>query len=227
MLSIANATYNNHGQVCPMLNFAAFRDMPLEHAPFDHLIVPNFICDTALDDINESFPLIEHPGSFPISALKIGGAFENFVDQLRGKEFEQAIGNKFSIDLSNQPNMLTVRGQCRAQDGKIHRDSGGKIITVLVYLNGHWDRSGGQLRLLHSKNDIEDYSVTVPPVAGTLLAFRCSDNAWHGHKSYEGERRSMQLNWVSGHTYLWREALRHNLSAMLKNFSGRNSAGNK
>ena len=115
-----------------MLNFAAFRDMPLEHAPFDHLIVPNFICDSALADINESFPEIRHTGSFPISALKIHGAFKYFVDQLRGKEFEQVISEKFSIDLSNQPNMLTVRGQCRAQDGKIHRDSGGKIITVLV-----------------------------------------------------------------------------------------------
>ena len=210
-----------------MLNFAAFRDMPLEHAPFDHLIVPNFICDTALADINESFPAIHHPGSFPISALKIDGAFKNCVDQLRGKEFEQAIGEKFSIDLSTQPNMLTIRGQCRAQDGKIHRDSGGKIITVLVYLNGHWDQSGGQLRLLRSENDIEDYTVTVPPVAGTLLAFRCSDNAWHGHKSYVGERRSMQLNWVRGRPYLWREALRHNLSAILKNFGGRNAASKK
>ena len=210
-----------------MLNFAAFRDMPLEHAPFDHLIVPNFICDSALADINESFPEIRHTGSFPISALKIHGAFKYFVDQLRGKEFEQVISEKFSIDLSNQPNMLTVRGQCRAQDGKIHRDSGGKIITVLVYLNGHWDQSGGQLRLLHSENDIEDYSVTVPPVAGTLLAFRCSNNAWHGHKSYVGERRSMQLNWVRSRPYLWREAIRHNLSAMLKNFSGRSSASKK
>ena len=210
-----------------MLNFAAFRDMPLEHAPFDHLIVPNFICDSALADINESFPEIQHTGSFPISALKIHGAFKYFVDQLRGKEFEQVISEKFSIDLSNQPNMLTVRGQCRAQDGKIHRDSGGKIITVLVYLNGHWDQSGGQLRLLHSENDIEDYSVTVPPVAGTLLAFRCSNNAWHGHKSYVGERRSMQLNWVRSRPYLWREAIRHNLSAMLKNFSGRSSASKK
>ena len=210
-----------------MLNFAAFRDMPLEHAPFDHLIVPNFICESALADINESFPEIQHTGSFPISALKIHGAFKYFVDQLRGKEFEQVISEKFSIDLSNQPNMLTVRGQCRAQDGKIHRDSGGKIITVLVYLNGHWDQSGGQLRLLHSENDIEDYSVTVPPVAGTLLAFRCSNNAWHGHKSYVGERRSMQLNWVRSRPYLWREAIRHNLSAMLKNFSGRSSASKK
>ena len=104
-----------------MLNFAAFRDMPLEHAPFDHLIVPNFICDTALDNINESFPLIQHPGSFPISALKIGGAFENFVDQLRGKEFEQAIGNKFSIDLSNQPNMLTVLNSLLDHSAIYHR----------------------------------------------------------------------------------------------------------
>ena len=93
-----------------------------------------------------------------------------------------------------------------------------KLITMLIYLNGDWDEDGGQLRLLRSATDIEDYAATVPPSAGTMLAFRCTDDAWHGHKPYEGERRSMQLNWVSGRGYLWKEAFRHNLSAMIKKF---------
>ena len=205
-----------------MLNLAAFNDIPLEHAPFDHVVVPNFLYGNALAAINKNFPKILHPGSFPISALKLSGPFNQFAQQLKGRDFEHAIEKKFSVDLKKRPKMLTLRGQSRSQDGRIHRDSGGKLITVLIYLNGHWDKSGGQLRLLRSAKNLDDFAVIVPPVAGTLLAFRCSDNAWHGHKPYVGERRSIQLNWVKGHAYLWREALRHNFSAMFKNISGRN-----
>lgn len=199
-----------------MLNYAAFRDVPLTRAPFDHVIVREFIAADALAAINNNFPDIRQPGSFPVDALAAGPAFRELSEQLQGLEMAQAVGEKFSIDLEDRPTMLTVRGQCRARDGQIHRDSGGKLITVLVYLNGDWNEDGGRLRLLRSPTDIEDYAAAVPPVAGTLLAFRCSDNAWHGHKPYEGERRSMQLNWVTGRGYLWKEAFRHNLSAMIK-----------
>lgn len=201
-----------------MLNYAAFHDAPLERAPFDHVIVPEFISGDALEEINDNFPEIHQPGSFPVGALEAGPAFRKLTELLQGEELARAVGEKFSIDLADRPTMLTVRGQCRARDGQIHRDSGGKLITMLIYLNGDWDEDGGQLRLLRSATDIEDYAATVPPSAGTMLAFRCTDDAWHGHKPYEGERRSMQLNWVSGRGYLWKEAFRHNLSAMIKKF---------
>ena len=199
-----------------MLNFAAFRDAPLERAPFDHVIVPDFITGEALAAINDNFPDIRQPGSFPVGSIPAGPAFHQLSEFLRGEEMARVVGEKFAVDLDGRPTMLTVRGQCRARDGQIHRDSGGKLITVLVYLNGDWDADGGQLRLLRSPTDIEDYAASVPPIAGTLLAFRCSDNAWHGHKPFEGQRRSMQLNWVNGRGYLWKEAFRHNLSAMVK-----------
>ncbi|HAA91458.1 MAG: hypothetical protein CMM48_12340 [Rhodospirillaceae bacterium] len=201
-----------------MLNYSAFSDAPLESAPFDHVIVPGFIAGDALAAINDNFPDIRQPGSFPIGALDSGPLFKELTDLLRGDEMARAVGDKFSVDLEDRPTMLTVRGQCRARDGQIHRDSGGKLVTVLLYLNGDWDDDGGQLRLLRSSTDIEDYAATVPPIAGTLLAFRCADNAWHGHKPYEGERRSLQLNWVNSRSYLWKEAFRHNLSAMIKKF---------
>tara|TARA_A100001037_G_C15132377_1_gene629337 strand:- start:466 stop:1074 length:609 start_codon:yes stop_codon:yes gene_type:complete len=201
-----------------MLNYSALRDAPLHGDPFDHVIVPNFILPDALAAINNNFPEINYPGSFPASSLSGGPEFAALVETLQGQEMATLMGKKFSIDIGMRPTMLTVRGQCRARDGQIHRDSGGKILTVLLYLNGEWTNDGGQLRLLRSANDIEDYAATVPPVAGTLLAFRCSDNAWHGHKSFVGERRSMQLNWVRSRSYLWKESFRHNLSSMIKKF---------
>jgi len=201
-----------------MLNYSALSNAPLQGDPYDHVIVPNFIEPVALDAINDNFPKIARPGSFPIGALNGGPAFTQLTEALQGDEMAAIVGEKFSVDLLKHPTMLTVRGHCRERDGKIHRDSGGKLLTVLLYLNGDWTGDGGQLRLLRSADDIEDYGATVPPTAGTLLAFRCTDDAWHGHKPYVGERRSMQLNWVSGRGYLWKESFRHNLSAIVKKF---------
>ena len=43
---------------------------------------------------------------------------------------------------------------------------------MLVYFNTDWDEQAGQLRLLRSRTDIEDYAAEVPPAGGTLLVFR-------------------------------------------------------
>ncbi len=60
----------------------------------------------------------------------------------------------------------------------------------------------------------------LPPVAGTLLAFKRSDNSWHGHKPFTGERRVIQLNWVTDEEIVRREQRRHRFSAMMKKIFG-------
>ena len=78
-------------------------------------------------------------------------------------------------------------------------DTKSKILTILIYMNTEsWQDSGGRLRVLRSPDDLEDYAAEVPPEAGTLLAFRRSERSWHGHETYVGERRAIQLNWVTG-----------------------------
>jgi SM-20-related protein len=56
----------------------------------------------------------------------------------------------------------------------------------------------------------------VPPDWGTLLAFRRADNSYHGHTPFEGERRSIQINWVVSRDVVDRELARHRMSARLK-----------
>jgi Rps23 Pro-64 3,4-dihydroxylase Tpa1-like proline 4-hydroxylase len=116
--------------------------------------------------------------------------------------------------------MITVRGHTDKTDGRIHTDSLTKIITVLVYLNETWDEGGGRLRLLRSGTDLEDYIDEVPPRFGTLLAFRRSNNSWHGHKPFVGERRTIQLNWVLDEGVKQREQKRHGFSAFIKRLFG-------
>ncbi len=199
-----------------MLDFPALEAATLQHDPFDHLIVPGFLKPDAVADIEAAFPAIDRPGSFPLKSLSYGDAFRRLSEALQGPEMAKAMGDKFDMDLINQPSMLTVRGYCKPSDGQIHTDSLGKLITVLIYINDSWNADGGRLRLLRSADDIEDYSAEVPPDAGTMLAFRCSENAWHGHKPFDGQRRSMQLNWVRDAAYLRKEQFRHRVSALVK-----------
>ena len=128
----------------------------------------------------------------------------------------RAFAAKFDIDLEGRPVMITVRGHTRAKDGRIHTDSKSKLLTALIYFNDDWNAEGGRLRLLRSSSDLEDYAAEVPPDKGTLLAFRCTENAWHGHKPFVGQRRAIQLNWVNSRLMCWFEQGRHWQAAVTK-----------
>jgi Rps23 Pro-64 3,4-dihydroxylase Tpa1-like proline 4-hydroxylase len=113
--------------------------------------------------------------------------------------------------------MYTVRGFVREKDGSVHTDSETKIITVLIYMNERWQADAGRLRLLRSP-DLEDWAAEVPPHGGTLLAFKRSDRSWHGHKPTSGQRRAVQLNWVTSQEVVDHEQRRHGISTKLKKF---------
>jgi SM-20-related protein len=204
-----------------MLDLAAFAAMPLAHDPYEHVIVPGFIRAEHLAAIHADFPKIEQPGSFPTADLDYGSRFAALIDALEAPAFRAAAAEKFAIDLAGRPCMITVRGRTRASDGKIHTDTASKLITVLLYLNPEWEAPGGRLRVLRGPDNLQDCAAEVPPVAGTLLAFRRSEKSWHGHEPFEGERRTIQLNWVTDQATVDRELRRHRLSAQAKRLARR------
>lgn len=198
------------------LRLDAFRNAPLVREPFQHLIVSGFIGPAELAAINADYPKISTSGSFPVDQVSFGPAFRALLDELESDAFREAFEQKFGIDLSDRPTVTTVRGRCDARDGKIHTDSTSKIITVLIYMNESWEHSGGRLRLLRSADNLNDIIVEVPPVAGTLLAFKRSDNSWHGHEPFAGERRVVQFNWLTSEGNRQIAMLRHHTSAAFK-----------
>jgi hypothetical protein len=202
------------------LDLAAFRTTPLVREPFEYLIVPGFVREEARSGINADYPRIAERGSFPVAQLTYGARFKQLLDDLDSDEFREAFEEKFGLDLAGRPTTITVRGQCSPRDGKIHTDSLTKIITVLIYMNPGWEQPGGRLRLLRSGNDLEDVIAEVPPLEGTLLAFKRADNSWHGHKPFGGERRVIQFNWVTSEGDRRMAMLRHHLSAPLKRMLG-------
>ena len=202
------------------LDLERFRATPLTREPFDFLIVPEFVRAEARAAIDKDYPEVGRAGSFPLREVTYGPGFTKLIEEMRSEEFRKAFEEKFNIDLSNRPDMITVRGRCSEKDGKIHTDSDTKIITILVYMNSAWESSGGQLRLLRSGTNLKDVLLEVPPTEGTLLAFRRSNNSWHGHKPFSGPRRVIQFNWVTSDTVVRREQSRHRFSAWMKKLRG-------
>jgi SM-20-related protein len=198
------------------LRLQAFRDTPLVREPFQHLIVPGFISPEGLAAINADYPRISSSGSFPVDQVSFGAQFQNLLDELESDDFRAAFEEKFSLDLAGRPTVTTVRGRCDSSDGRIHTDSTSKIITVLIYMNESWDQPGGRLRLLRSPNNLNDIIVEVPPIAGTMLAFKRSKNSWHGHEPFVGERRVIQFNWLTSQGNRQIAMLRHHTSASFK-----------
>jgi hypothetical protein len=199
-----------------LLDIDALRATPLKTDPYEYFVVPNFIRASEFGKVVADFPRIDSTGSIPPSELDIKGSFEALLRELEGPEFRKAIEEKFDLDLSSRPTMITVRGNCARSNGKIHTDTESKIITVLLYMNQEWDKDGGRLRILRSATDLNDAAEEVSPNGGTLLVFKRSDTSWHGHEPFEGPRRAIQLNWVTDDEVVAHEQRRHRFTMFLK-----------
>ena len=198
------------------LNLAAFEAAPLLADPYPHLVLPGFLAGDALDEARRDFPRNALPGSLPTDVLEYGPGFAALLEAMESAALRDAVAHKFGLDLAGRPSMVTVRCLARERDGQIHRDATFKLVTLLLYLNEPWHETGGRLRVLRAKDDLENFTAEIPPDGGTLFAFRCTPNAWHGHKPFDGPRRSIQLNYVTDEAMMRRELARHRLSARVK-----------
>lgn len=191
-----------------VLDLSAIDAAPLQTDPFDFLVVPGCVRPDDLAAINRDYPDIDRPGNLNPEDTRYGPLFRSFLEELEGEELALHVGRKFGVDLSGCGTTVTVRKYCEQSDGNIHTDHPSKIITVLVYFNEDWANPEGQLRMLRSSSDIEDYAAEVPPLGGTLLAFRRTDHSYHGHKSFVGERRMVQMNYLkSGRLSQWKQQI--------------------
>ena len=202
-----------------MLNFELIKKAEINSEFYPFFTVQDvFINKQDHKKIAADFPNLNKGGSFPSSSVSYGESIQSLLDCLEGDQMRNILENKFGIDLKDKPVVSTFRGYSRIKDGKIHSDSKTKIITVLLYLNEKWDESNGLLRMLKENNNIDNYITEIPASMGSMVAFKVTNDCWHGFIPYEGKRCSIQLN------YLYKEALsqhkiRHKLSSFFKKFS--------
>ncbi len=201
-----------------LIDLSAIKSSPVHDTPYPYTLVDQAFLPAHLDALGQNYPLIEDAGSFPLTSITYGAPFAQLIAELKSDAFRNVLAEKFAIDLTDKPVMITVRGKADENDGKIHTDSKTKLITVLLYMNEDWQDQEGQLRLLYDNHNLDHYAAEVSPRIGTMLIFKVTPHGWHGHKTFIGTRKVIQLNYVTHEKALTQHARRHRLSAFFKHW---------
>lgn len=199
-----------------VLNLAALHAAPVKTQPFPFFTVERCIEAELTQQIITQFPVIDDGGSFNIEDVSLNPAFADFVAAIDSPAFRQIICDKFAVSVMDLPMLMTLRGYSRKKDGRIHTDSKTKLVTILIYLNESWSAQSGRLRILNTGDDLDNYAAEIAPGPGALVAFKVTDNCWHGYPSYEGTRRSIQINFLTSEAAGNKHRFFHKLSAKLK-----------
>ncbi|MDB5496994.1 MAG: hypothetical protein JWP28_1025 [Phenylobacterium sp.] len=198
------------------LDWRAIEAAKLVREPFDHIALNQVLEPECASALPQEYPAIRSPGSFSLADAPPGPVLNGLIADLLSQRFRTQMERVFELDLEDRPAVVTLRGQCSSKDGRIHTDSKSKILSLLLYLNAGWVGGEGQLRLLRSESDIEAHAVEIPAGLGSLVAFRRTDDSWHGHTPFVGQRRVLQLNYLQSTRASLVGVLRHRISAMSK-----------
>ena len=196
----------------------------VREAPFPLLIAEGVLDLAAERALINDFPGYRGAGFFPHADADCGPALNALVGELTAPAFANRIGDLLGIArLSQFPVLVTICRALNLRHGTIHTDSQSKIASALVYLNPDWvPTHAGCLRFLSSGNDIESMvAPEIKPLYGTLTAFRRTDNSFHGHLPYEGERRVIQIAWLVDAAAHDRKTRRGRFSRAVKWLAGR------
>lgn len=199
-----------------VLKLDALAASPLKTDPYPYFTVDEAIDAAHVRDIIAGFPAINDGGSYNIDDVEMSGPFRSLIESLDTPAFRRIICDKFAVEVMDLPMMITLRGYSRKKDGRIHTDSKTKVATILIYLNEDWSADSGKLRVLRSADDMNDYVEEITPGPGSLLAFKVTDNCWHGYPSFEGKRQSIQINFLTSQAAGNKHRFFHRLSARLK-----------
>ena len=192
--------------------------------PFPFVVAHGQLPDEARSDLDRDFPRYASAGFFPYDPSDCGPAVNALISEMTSPAFAQAIGRRLGIEnLEQFPTLVTLCRLLNKRHGTIHTDSKSKIATALIYLNAQWpDSSDGCLRFLHHIDDID--SMIIPeltPLYGEFAVFKRCENSFHGHLPYEGERRVIQVAWLTTEEEKLRKTRRGKFSRAFKKLFGR------
>ena len=174
-------------------------------------------------ELAADFPKYAGAGFFPFEARDCGPSVRRLVAELTDPRVASAIGERLGIDgLGRYPTLVTLCRSLNKRHGTIHTDSKSKVATALLYLNESWpDTHDGCFRFLKRIDDIDDLAAPeIRPLYGNLAVFRRADNSFHGHLPYEGERRVIQVAWLTSEDEKLRKTQRGKLSRLFKRLFG-------
>ncbi len=203
-----------------LLQLDAIAQAQASRNPYPHVIASGALLAGVGESLKRDFPGITKTGYLPLSLLERKGAFDALLSDLESPELAALLSDKLGLELRDKPRMITVRKWSAGSDGRIHNDGEAKIATSLIYLNETWpEGDGGRLRVLRSDQSFDDTAAEVPPTYGTFFAFARTENSWHGHKPFTGERRVIQTTWLRSWEDYRRKEKRGRFSFLLKRFT--------
>jgi len=198
-------------------------DTDVRQQPFPFMIAHGQLPDEARNDLERDFPKYTSAGFFPYDPADCGPSINKLVQQLTTPEFASAIGRYLGIEnLGQYPTLITLCRALNKRHGTIHTDSRSKVATALLYLNTQWpDSSDGCLRFLNRVDNIDDLvAPELKPLYGEFAVFKRCDNSFHGHLPYEGERRVIQVAWLTSEEEKLRKTKRGKFSRGFKKLFG-------
>jgi hypothetical protein len=202
-----------------ILDLTGFRAATVNRTPYPHLSAAGALNPAALPALRQDFPDLKEAGFHPLDAFEAKGAFKQLLEEVQDGELSQAMSAHFGIDFTNRPMLITIRKMCKPHEGRAHVDGKSKIATLLIYMHSGWASPDGRIRVLNSKN-MDDYSFELPPDEGNVFTFLRSEDSWHGHTPFEGERRVLQIAWLDSQDSIDRKMKRHHVSHFFKKLFG-------
>jgi hypothetical protein len=198
-------------------------DTDIREQPFPFMIAHGQLPDEARSDLERDFPKYASAGFFPYDPSDCGPTVNTLVQQMTTPQFASAIGRHLGIEnLGQYPTLVTLCRALNKRHGTIHTDSRSKVATALLYLNTQWpDTSDGCLRFLNRIDNIDDLAAPeLKPLYGEFAVFKRCDNSFHGHLPYEGERRVIQVAWLTSEEEKLRKTKRGKFSRAFKKLFG-------
>lgn len=192
--------------------------------PFRFLIAHQQLPPPSAKALERDFPKYSSAGFFPYEEKDCGPSINELVRELTDPAVASKVGAKLGIDnLGQYPTLVTLCRSLNKRHGTIHTDSKSKVATALLYLMESWpDTSDGCFRFLNSIDNIDDTAVPeIKPLYGNFVVFKRADNSFHGHLPYEGERRVIQVAWLTSEEEKLRKTQRGKLSRLFKKLFGK------
>jgi hypothetical protein len=198
-------------------------DTDIRQEPFPFMIAHGQLPDEARAELENDFPNYASAGFFPYDPSDCGLSVNLLIQNLTTPEFARAVGRRLGIEhLDQYPTLVTLCRSLNKRHGTIHTDSKSKVATALLYLNSQWpDTSDGCLRFLNRVDDIDDLvAPELKPLYGEFAVFKRCDNSFHGHLPFEGERRVIQIAWLTSEEEKLRKTKRGKFSRAFKKLFG-------
>ncbi|MBI3507851.1 MAG: hypothetical protein HY059_23700 [Proteobacteria bacterium] len=170
---------------------------PLVREPFEFVIAPKFAPAKTVEWISRNWPDLGRSGAVPIESVPLNQMMRTVIESFESDEFRDAIATKLGVELAGKRRVIRLYDRCRGP-GPIHLEPPPNVAKVLFYPNisSQSDSDNDScMRFTRTPDSLNDFVAEILPVAGTLAAFCCRPNAWHGRAAHFGRRNMLEIRW--------------------------------